>query len=75
MSAVGQTIPTTPYNPYLEDTTNIANNGAAYFPPQPAYTAPAQPVSTHERYSEPSVNVRSFNIIYMLLLVPTERIS
>jgi hypothetical protein len=75
MSAVGQAIPTPQYNPYLEDTNNIANNGAAYFPPQPAYTAPAQPVSTHERYSELSVNVHSFNTIYMLLLAPTERIS
>jgi hypothetical protein len=45
MSAVGQSMPATQYNPYLEDTNNIANNGAAYFAPQPAYTAPAQPVS------------------------------
>lgn len=45
MSAVGQAIPTTQYNPYLEETNNLANNGATYFPSQPTYTAPAQPVS------------------------------
>lgn len=46
MSAVGQAMPAAQYNPYLEDTNSITNNGAAYFPPQPAYTAPAQPVSS-----------------------------
>lgn len=47
MSAVGQAMPTTQYNPYLEETSNLANNGAAFFPSQPAYTAPAQPLQYH----------------------------
>jgi PAB-dependent poly(A)-specific ribonuclease subunit 3 len=45
MSSVAQAMPPTPYNPYLEDTSSLANNGAAYYTAQSTYTAPAQPVS------------------------------
>lgn len=45
MTPLSQVLPTTQYNPYLEDTTNITSNGAAYYQPQTTYTAPAQPVS------------------------------
>ena len=45
MTPLTSVLPTTQYNPYLEDTTNIASNGAAYYQPQTTYTAPAQPVS------------------------------
>jgi len=36
---------TAQYNPYLEDNSNMANNGGAYYQPQPTYTVPQQPVS------------------------------
>jgi PAB-dependent poly(A)-specific ribonuclease subunit 3 len=44
MGTVNQALPTTQYNPYLEDTSNLPNNGSAYYQPQSTYTAPAQPV-------------------------------
>jgi len=44
MSNLAQAVPATPYNPYLEDTTSIANNGTAFFPAQAGFTAPTQPV-------------------------------
>jgi PAB-dependent poly(A)-specific ribonuclease subunit 3 len=47
MAPLAQAMPTaTQYNPYLEDTTNIASNGAAYYQPQTTFAAPAQPVSS-----------------------------
>jgi PAB-dependent poly(A)-specific ribonuclease subunit 3 len=49
MSSVAQAISTPQYNPYLEDTNNLTNNGTAYFPAQTTYTAPAQPVSFYAR--------------------------
>ncbi|KAG0651465.1 Poly(A)-nuclease deadenylation complex subunit 3 [Hyphodiscus hymeniophilus] len=47
MTPLTQVLPTTPYNPYLEDSTNIASNGASYYQPQTTYTAPAQPLQYH----------------------------
>lgn len=47
MAAVAQAMPTTQFNPYLDDTSNIANNGSAYYQTQPTYTAPAQPLQYH----------------------------
>jgi PAB-dependent poly(A)-specific ribonuclease subunit 3 len=44
MTPLAQVMPTTQYNPYLEDTTNIASNGTPYYQSQTQYTAPAQPV-------------------------------
>ena len=38
MSATNQTVPTAQYNPYLEDSNNIASSGNAYYTTQPTYT-------------------------------------
>jgi PAB-dependent poly(A)-specific ribonuclease subunit 3 len=46
MNSVTQAMPTAQYNPYLEDTSNIGSNGAAYYQAQTTYTAPAQPVGS-----------------------------
>jgi PAB-dependent poly(A)-specific ribonuclease subunit 3 len=47
MAAVTQAIPTTQYNPYLEDTTSITANGGAFFQGQANYTTPVQPLLYH----------------------------
>ncbi|EHL01044.1 putative PAB-dependent poly(A)-specific ribonuclease subunit PAN3 [Glarea lozoyensis 74030] len=48
MSAVAQAVPTTTqYNPYLEDTSNISNNAAAWIQSQTAFIAPGQPLQYH----------------------------
>jgi hypothetical protein len=49
MTPLTTVLPTTQYNPYLEDSTNITSNGGAYYQPQTNYTAPAQPVSFSTR--------------------------
>lgn len=43
LNGMSQALPTTPYHPYIDDTTNITNTGA-YFQAQPTFSAPAQPV-------------------------------
>jgi hypothetical protein len=45
MNNLAQAIPTTAYNPYLEDSSNVGNNGAGYYQAQPSFSAPAQPVN------------------------------
>ncbi|RYP61324.1 hypothetical protein DL771_010163 [Monosporascus sp. 5C6A] len=47
MSNVGHTLPTTGYNPYAEDHTNIAAGAAPYYAAQSAYTTPLQPLNYH----------------------------
>ncbi|PQE27023.1 PAB-dependent poly(A)-specific ribonuclease subunit PAN3 protein [Rutstroemia sp. NJR-2017a BBW] len=47
MAAVTQAIPTTQYNPYLEDTTSITANGGAFFQGQTNYSTPVQPLLYH----------------------------
>ncbi|RYP44893.1 hypothetical protein DL768_008698 [Monosporascus sp. mg162] len=47
MSNVGHTLPTTGYNPYAEDHTNIAAGPAPYYAAQSAYTTPLQPLNYH----------------------------
>ena len=44
MAPLAQAMPTTQYNPYLEDNSSMAANGAPYYQSQTTYTAPAQPV-------------------------------
>jgi hypothetical protein len=73
MTPLSQVLPTTQYNPYLEDTTNITSNGAAYYQPQTTYTAPAQPVSFNES-DWTLTNITSSNIIFTRQSAPTEKI-
>lgn len=48
MAPLAQAMPTAAqYNPYLEDATNIASNGAAYYQSQTTFAAPAQPLQYH----------------------------
>ncbi|RYP57868.1 hypothetical protein DL770_010561 [Monosporascus sp. CRB-9-2] len=47
MSNVGHTLPTTGYNPYAEDHTNMAAGAAPYYAAQSAYTTPLQPLNYH----------------------------
>lgn len=50
MQSVGQSLPTTPYNPYLDDSNTInplASNGNTFYQSQAAYTATAQPLQYH----------------------------
>ena len=44
MQSMNQTIPSAPYNPYLEEN-NISTNAGSYFQTQTAFSSPAQPVS------------------------------
>lgn len=60
MSAVVQAMPTTQYNPYLEDTTSITNNNSAYYQSQTTYNAPAQPVSV----------INPYQLNHLILLAP-----
>lgn len=46
MSSMAQGLSSAPYNPYLEDTSAMPSNGAAYYQAQPSFASPAQPVST-----------------------------
>jgi PAB-dependent poly(A)-specific ribonuclease subunit 3 len=45
MSTLNSAMPPTQYNPYLEDTNNMAGNPSAYYQGQPTFAAPPQPVS------------------------------
>ncbi|RDL41069.1 PAB-dependent poly(A)-specific ribonuclease subunit PAN3 [Venustampulla echinocandica] len=48
MPGVAQTLPTTPqYNPYIDESANMASNGAAYFQTSSAFAAPTQPLQYH----------------------------
>ncbi|KAF4634548.1 hypothetical protein G7Y89_g3563 [Cudoniella acicularis] len=48
MSSVGQTLPTaTQYNPYIDDSTSMASNGAAYYGASTAFIPPSQPLQYH----------------------------
>ncbi|TAQ85954.1 hypothetical protein B7494_g5721 [Chlorociboria aeruginascens] len=47
MSAVAQAMPSAQYNPYLEENSNLANNGSGYFQTQANYSAPVQPLQYH----------------------------
>jgi PAB-dependent poly(A)-specific ribonuclease subunit 3 len=48
MSSISQAMPSAPYNPYLEDTSAMPSNGAAYYQAQPSFAAPAQPVGIND---------------------------
>ena len=67
-------MPSTQYNPYLEDNSNITANGAAYYQPQPTFTAPPQTVSLGEPYFLISANTCSFNTTSTRRLALTEKI-
>lgn len=43
LSGMNQALPATPFNPYLENATTMANTGA-YFQAQTSFSAPTQPV-------------------------------
>ncbi|KAG9254114.1 PAB-dependent poly(A)-specific ribonuclease subunit PAN3 [Emericellopsis atlantica] len=46
MQAVGQSLPTTPFNPYADDQAALGA-GAGFFPSQNAYQTPLQPLQHH----------------------------
>ncbi|CZS96504.1 related to poly(A)-specific ribonuclease [Rhynchosporium agropyri] len=46
MQTMNQAMPTTPYNPYLEEN-NVQTNPAGYFQNQTAFASPAQPLQYH----------------------------
>jgi PAB-dependent poly(A)-specific ribonuclease subunit 3 len=72
---MAQGIPSAPYNPYLEENSAMPSNGAAYYQPQPSFTAPAQPVSTTDDHIVSIADTASFNTTCTLLSDLTERIS
>ncbi|RDW80233.1 hypothetical protein BP6252_04871 [Coleophoma cylindrospora] len=47
MAAVAQAIPSTPYNPYLEENNQLGANGAGYYQGQASYAASIQPLQYH----------------------------
>ncbi|PHH82707.1 hypothetical protein CDD82_5062 [Ophiocordyceps australis] len=46
MAAVGQSLPTTSFNPYADDHATLGTN-SSYFPPQSQFAAPLQPLQHH----------------------------
>ncbi|RKF60754.1 PAN2-PAN3 deadenylation complex subunit PAN3 [Erysiphe neolycopersici] len=46
LSGMNQALPATPFNPYLENATTMANTGA-YFQAQTSFSAPTQPLQYH----------------------------
>lgn len=47
MSSVGQSLPTTPYNPYAEEHNVMAGTSSAFFQAPGAFTTPLQPLQHH----------------------------
>jgi hypothetical protein len=66
-------MPTGQYNLYLPDNSNMANNSGTYYPPQPTYSVPQQPVSSILKRKSCYANYRSFNTTSTLLLARTEK--
>ncbi|CAD6503440.1 BgTH12-03104 [Blumeria graminis f. sp. triticale] len=46
LNPISQTLPPTPFNPYLEDNTHVANSGG-YFQAQPSFSNLGQPLQYH----------------------------